>query len=98
MHVRSSIDSILSELPHIVAWNDAGELERFDERFGGVSEAVGPIMDVTREHVALTTDDTPTRDELIAWAWLIRPSLSAQLRDIASPNMLRIIDSYGPTR
>jgi hypothetical protein len=98
MYMTSAIDSILYELPHIVVWSDVGEVERFDERFGGVNEVVGPIMDVTREYVALTTDDTPSRDELIAWAWLIRPSLGVQLREIASHAMSRIIDSYGPIK
>ncbi len=81
--------------PRFVPWEQVTERERFDDRIDPVNAVVGAIMDVTAEGVALTTDDRrPTRDELVAWVWLTRPDLTAQLRPLASAAMIEVFDAY----
>lgn len=82
-------------LPRHVLWSEVTEFERFDHRFGAVNVAEGPIMDVGDEYIELTTDDNkPTHDQLVAWAWLVRPDLGPQLRELASQDMREAIDYY----
>ena len=85
--------------PRRVAWNDVAEMDRFDDRFGAVNVAEGPIMDVSDECLQLTTDERePTHDQLVAWAWLVRPDLGPRLREIASREMREAIDYYEENR
>lgn len=90
----TSPERLVRELPRQLQWVDVTEAARFDERFGAVNVVAGPIMDVSREGVTLCTDDVPTIDELLAWAWLVRPDLATHLRNIASHELLEAIDYY----
>jgi hypothetical protein len=88
-------EEMLLSMPRRMPWTGVTEADRFDERFGAVNAAVGAIMDVTDQYVELTTDgQEPTRDQLVAWAWLIRPDLGQGLRDIAPTEVREAIDYY----
>ncbi len=92
----TALDDLLRFVPHRVAWQDVVDVHRFDERFGAVNAAVGPIMDVTADYVELSIDDdVPTHDQLVAWSWLIRPDLGRRLRQIATSGIRDAIDYYG---
>lgn len=90
---------LLRFMPHRVAWRDVTEADRFDDRFGAVNVAEGAFMDVGDDYVELTTDECePTHDQLVAWAWLVRPDLGPRLREIASDEMREAIDYYEEQR
>jgi hypothetical protein len=92
-------DDLLRFIPRRVAWQDVTDVERFDDRFGAVNVAVGPIMDVTDEYVELSSDtNEPAQDELVAWAWLIRPDLGRRLREVATGELRDAIDAYEAER
>jgi hypothetical protein len=84
----------MNSLPRRVAWNDIPQFERLDDRVAAVNIAAGAIVDVTRGYVALTTDDAPTEEELLAWAWLIRPDLEEQVMLLANGDLREAIESY----
>jgi hypothetical protein len=92
--MRDRVQELVRFLPRSVAWSDIPEFDRFDERFGAVNVSLGPIMDVTEGYVAFTTDQRPTKDELVAWAWLIRPDLEEQIIHLASRELREAIAYY----
>jgi hypothetical protein len=87
-------DETLLSFPRRFAWSDVVDRDRFDDRFGAVNAIQGAIMDVTQHGVELSTDGPITRDELIAWVWLVRPDLAANLREVAAATLRATIDSY----
>lgn len=90
----NQVQDLVRFLPRSVAWSDIPEFDRFDERFGAVNVAHGPIMDVMEGHVALATDEPPTDNELVAWAWLIRPDLEEQIMAFANTELREAIEYY----
>jgi hypothetical protein len=88
------VQDLIRFLPRSVAWSDISQFDRFDERLGAVNVSHGAIMDVTDGHVALSTDQSPTDDELVAWAWLIRPDLQEQIIPAASSELREAIAYY----
>ncbi len=84
----------IDSLPRRVAWNEIPQFDRLDDRIAAVNIAAGAIVDVTRGYVALTTADVPTEEELLAWAWLIRPDLEDQIMPLASGHLREAIESY----
>lgn len=90
----NGVQDLVRFVPRSVAWSDVVEFDRFDERFGAINVACGAIMDVTDGHVALTTDDAPTDDELLAWTWLIRPDLGEHIMPLANDELRDAIEYY----
>ena len=82
-------------IPTEVALKDVGEPERLEERFFGVEGNIGDIVGMLEDAVEFCpNNEPPTRDEVLAWLWVIKPEHKDEIVALASGELREIIADY----
>jgi hypothetical protein len=87
--------SIPNELPSEVKYGEIENFEDLETRVSAIDSLFANIIGVNEDFVEwCPNEDPPSRQEYLAWAWLVRPSLGKEIQLESSSALSRLITAY----
>jgi hypothetical protein len=81
--------------PCEVGWNEMKEKGRVEERYIDMDMAVGAMYGITDNGIDFSpNNEPPTKDEILAWLWIIHPEWAPEIRELANEKIRQAIDDY----
>lgn len=75
----------IKKIPRRVRFTDIQQFETMEDRFFAVDRTIGAILGMNVDSVDFVPhDEPPTRDEVLAWLWVIHPEYKAGILELGS--------------
>ena len=88
-------EQLLASPPETVPWTEVVEFDQWDERRACVDALYANTLGVGEGYVEwCPNDEPPSRSELLAWIWSIRPDLGNEIIENAPAELKELIESY----
>ena len=91
----NSYRTLFDHPPTIVKWTELVDFDQLAERVSCIDCLYANTLGVDDGQVEwCPNDEPPSREEKLAWLWIIRPDLAPEIAQDASQELKDLIDSY----
>lgn len=85
------------KIPRTVRFTEIQQFETMEDRFFAVDRTIGPIIGMNTDSVDFVPHDKrPTRDEILAWLWVVHPEYKAGIFELGSDKVRAAIQESEP--
>lgn len=86
---------IPEKFPREVPWGDIERFDDFDVRVSAIGCIFANIIGVNDGYVEWCPNgDPPSRDEYLAWLWVVKPGLGKVISGESSGNFRELVQAY----
>ena len=80
------------KIPRTVRFTDIQQLKTMENRFFAVDRTIGGILGMNADSVDFCPDNKPpSRDEVLAWLWVIHPEYKAAILKLGSDRVREVV-------
>jgi hypothetical protein len=87
----------VKKIPRRVRFKDIQQFETMEDRFFAVDRTIGAILGMNEDSIDFCPDkEPPSRDEVLAWLWVIHPEYKAAILELGSERVrTAVLESEG---